>query len=230
MQLLDQAELEDYLLSKGDWTLDEDDFRGTSESRPPSAGVQLVPVYDLQDPKTVTNTQLEALIEAILLKANPPPPPPPPPPVPKFPLGIALLGKPYSGKTTQAKRLAERFYLHVISPDELLERALQLADGQIEEYNLDPGQETDLDKLQTDHEAEVKFRELLANLGSQSKSILASGKEIPDTIIVNLVVAAIERCGSRLKCGGWVIDGYPLSLEQVYLLIFCFKVSREFGR
>lgn len=54
----------------------------------------------------------------------PPTPPRPLPVLPAVPLKMALIGKRYSGKSTVAAKIAERFGLVVLSVDEIMEEVV----------------------------------------------------------------------------------------------------------
>lgn len=87
---------------------------------------------------------------------------------------ILLIGLPGSGKTTQARKVAEKLSLCLVKTGEL-----------IREY---------------------------AETHSQIKSTIDSGNLVPSDLAASLVKEKIE----KRECeGGFIVDGYPRSLEQL---------------
>ncbi|XP_012662505.1 sperm flagellar protein 2 [Otolemur garnettii] len=54
-----------------------------------------------------------------------------------------------------------------------------------------------------------------AQLGAKSEELLKKGKNIPDTLLVDIMVNAINEIPADQ---GWVLDGFPMTLNQVQLL------------
>ncbi|XP_008573011.1 PREDICTED: sperm flagellar protein 2 [Galeopterus variegatus] len=54
-----------------------------------------------------------------------------------------------------------------------------------------------------------------AQLGAKSEQLLKKGKSIPDTLLVNILVNAINEIPVNQ---GWVLDGFPMTLNQAQLL------------
>nr|XP_048285257.1 sperm flagellar protein 2 isoform X2 [Myodes glareolus] len=56
---------------------------------------------------------------------------------------------------------------------------------------------------------------LRAQLGAKSEQLLKKGKSIPDILLVNIMVNAIKEIPANQS---WVIDGFPMTLNQAQLL------------
>ncbi|XP_023567802.1 sperm flagellar protein 2 isoform X2 [Octodon degus] len=54
-----------------------------------------------------------------------------------------------------------------------------------------------------------------ARLGAQSQKLLKKGKSIPDTLLVSIIVNAINEIPADQ---GWILDGFPMTLNQAQLL------------
>ncbi|HYF49304.1 MAG TPA: adenylate kinase [Planctomycetota bacterium] len=60
------------------------------------------------------------------------------------------------------------------------------------------------------------LREAVANstpVGQVAKPFLEQGKLVPDDVVVDVVIEAIEKC-KELAPGGWILDGFPRTLRQ----------------
>ncbi|XP_006156392.1 sperm flagellar protein 2 isoform X2 [Tupaia chinensis] len=68
---------------------------------------------------------------------------------------------------------------------------------------------------------EVKFSDsfsdltVRAQLGAKSEQLLKKGKSIPDLLLVNILVNAINEFPANK---GWILDGFPMTLNQAQLL------------
>ncbi|XP_021117165.1 sperm flagellar protein 2 isoform X2 [Heterocephalus glaber] len=54
-----------------------------------------------------------------------------------------------------------------------------------------------------------------AQLGAKSQQLLKKGKSIPDTLLVNIIVNAVNEIPVNQ---GWILDGFPMTLNQTQLL------------
>ncbi|XP_013370455.1 PREDICTED: sperm flagellar protein 2 isoform X2 [Chinchilla lanigera] len=54
-----------------------------------------------------------------------------------------------------------------------------------------------------------------AQLGGKAQQLLKKGKSIPDTLLVNIIVNAINEIPANQ---GWILDGFPMTLNQAQLL------------
>lgn len=52
------------------------------------------------------------------------------------------------------------------------------------------------------------------NLSQEQKDIINSGSLIPDLMMLDIVKDKLSRCKGK----GWILDGYPRTLEQAHLL------------
>jgi len=60
------------------------------------------------------------------------------------------------------------------------------------------------------------LREAVANstpVGEVAKPFLEQGKLVPDDVVVDVVIEAIEKC-KEVAPGGWILDGFPRTLRQ----------------
>ncbi len=122
--------------------------------------------------------------------------PPDLPEIPRFPIGICLIGKPFSGRSTQAQLLAAKHHLTVFTTDELVKEALESADSA-------DGAISQPSKISAARKSSKKTVQLGApgggplttqqSLGQQIKKIVAKGKLVTDELYVALVVDAIKR-------------------------------------
>ena len=124
-------------------------------------------------------------IKSLRTVVHGPPSPQPSPDVPRMDIQIALIGKPFSGKSNQAKRIAERFNLAVIDAKELLSEAMQWSST---------SENTEVMQL----EGEMRivddrwYHEAVSAIGAQVKESLLSGAVVPDSCMVDLIVQRIK--------------------------------------
>jgi hypothetical protein len=137
---------------------------------------------------------LYALIEA----SAPPPPPPPPPALPASKLRLALVGRPFAGKSTTALALAGAANLELLLPTELVHAAIAEF-----EAAADGG---------GGHEADGAA----ASLGGRARDALAAGKPVPDDVLAALVARAAASVDDARA--GFLIDDFPTTPEQLVLL------------
>uniref|UniRef100_A0A7S3ZE46 Adenylate kinase n=1 Tax=Lotharella globosa TaxID=91324 RepID=A0A7S3ZE46_9EUKA len=105
--------------------------------------------------------------------------------VPKLPLTMCLLGRPYSGKKTQAEILQKRYGIVPIVLDTLIKEAVHSVPNPD-----DPNAKVPPKKGGTPEEQELAE---LINLGTEIKSTLEAGGEVSDKMSVSLVIAKINR-------------------------------------
>ncbi|XP_062905823.1 sperm flagellar protein 2 [Mobula hypostoma] len=104
MHLLNSQDYEDYQLMTGEW-------------QPPVDG-------DIHGPPPDNNV-LGHVVNRITEIAHPAKEPSPPPQFPPFPIKACILGKLHAGKTTCLKHLAEALNIQAISPETLVQEAVQ---------------------------------------------------------------------------------------------------------
>lgn len=127
------------------------------------------------------------------------------PVVPKLPLTVCLLGKPYAGKKTQAEILQSRYGLEPLDIKLLIEEAI----GSIPKEGEEPPAEEE--------------KKILVDLGERAKASLGEGQALDDELSVDLVIAAVNRVKKKLsegdaKIGGWCLIDFPSTKAQAELL------------
>ena len=167
------------------------------------------------------NPLFGALLQRILDVASGKESPPDLPDLPRFPLAIALLGKPYSGRSTQAAALSEKYGLAVLRPELMVPEAVAELDA-LEAAPTGPGGE----KLSARAEKKAAAAAAAAAAASGSsdatagsrkspasgkvvkspyhqllirmKKMLAKSEPLSDDILVGLIVESIRRLPDRV--------------------------------
>ncbi|XP_063114134.1 sperm flagellar protein 2 isoform X3 [Cavia porcellus] len=65
------------------------------------------------------------------------------------------------------------------------------------------------------HDSDISKLTVRAQLGAKSQELLKKGKSIPDTLLVNIIVNAINEIPVNQS---WILDGFPMTLNQAQLL------------
>uniref|UniRef100_A0A669QDQ5 Sperm flagellar 2 n=1 Tax=Phasianus colchicus TaxID=9054 RepID=A0A669QDQ5_PHACC len=159
------------------------------------------------------------------------------PVIPPFPIKGCILGKLFSGKTTCVKFLEKVCNIQVLSVDTLVQEAIQafLNNEMKTEHNLISQEEALLsDQPSYNH---VHFNceccqhpvlfvltcsfncappqlSVRAQLGAASQKLLKKGKSIPDELLVDILLEAINRASPEK---GWILDGFPMTVNQARL-------------
>jgi hypothetical protein len=154
-----------------------------------------------------------------------------------LPLRLAVVGAPFSGKTSVAAHLAARFKLKLLEPEALIGEAIRAADeweatqaaaaqagGDAQQQPSpvpQPG-EGDASPAPGDQEGpppeEPPAPPAKAVLGARLKSALLEGRDVGDDVLVPLVVLGMEeartyvppKVGQRWGEGGWEAGGQRL--------------------
>ncbi|KAM4875931.1 sperm flagellar protein 2 [Thomomys bottae] len=90
-----------------------------------------------------------------------------------------------------------------------------LSAGPVSDGVLPEAEGTDADKIPTVEDNSVPKLSVRAQLGAESEQLLKKGKSVPDTLLVNIMVNAINEIPMHQ---GWVLDGFPMTLNQAQLL------------
>ena len=108
--VLNEAELQQYLEGLGEWKLGNSDLveDQTSESDIKHSSFSVTTSIRDLSPNANHNPHLSKIVEDIQLVLNPPPPPAEPK-VPDFPIRACIIGKAFSGKTTQSNYLISKY-------------------------------------------------------------------------------------------------------------------------
>ncbi|TPX63415.1 adenylate kinase [Spizellomyces sp. 'palustris'] len=183
IKLLDEKEFHDYLLGKGDWG-----FPGDSP-------LEFSP-----------NELLAKLVDTLLDMTAPPEPVREAVFLPPVPLKIALIGKPFAGKKTLAKKLAAKYCLSVLSVDELVQDAIRHAD---------------ITYKPSDGEKPRSKGATKAQIGAKIQINMLEGGSPDDVLLVSLVIEAIRRNTHDNKpypYGGFILTDFPRTRTQAQLL------------
>ncbi|XP_026522083.1 sperm flagellar protein 2 [Notechis scutatus] len=78
-----------------------------------------------------------------------------------------------------------------------------------------PGSAVMVDQMEIEDEAELTKLSIRAQLGAAAETLLKKGKNIPDELLVGIMVEAISRLQPEK---GWIMDGFPMTLNQAKLL------------
>ena len=199
-RVLDDVELDNYIDSQADWP------RPTEEDG------------------DVDNVLLGDMVDTLNDIVHPPPPPPVVPELPTFPLKACIVGKTYAGKSILAERLAANYQLTVLDPESVVADALQAAEkGETEPAVVGEAEAKAAgDEAAGDEVAEAApVPTARAVLGAQVAELLRGGKPVPEALLAQLIAEAIKRIDVRSASNrqkGWILDGYPRTLEQSQLL------------
>uniref|UniRef100_A0A8D0DWI6 Sperm flagellar 2 n=1 Tax=Salvator merianae TaxID=96440 RepID=A0A8D0DWI6_SALMN len=208
MNFLDEKDYDEYKAMIEEWYPPED----TRANKPPPS-----------------NPILGHIIHRLMEIVYPPEPEPPPPVFSPFSFKGCILGKLFSGKTTCLKFLKEAFNIHVISVDALVAEAInayyESEMGSELSLSLSKEQQPPLNQILVDvYQAFASLFTLIlyisqlsirAQLGAAAEMLLKKGKTIPDELLVGILVESISRLPPE---SGWILDGFPMTLNQATLL------------
>uniref|UniRef100_A0A452U9Q4 Sperm flagellar 2 n=1 Tax=Ursus maritimus TaxID=29073 RepID=A0A452U9Q4_URSMA len=204
--LLDSNDYEEYKNMVGEWALPEE----MVDNLPPS-----------------NNNILGHVIHRLVEKSHPPRVKSTGPELPSFAIKGCLLGKTFSGKTTALKSLQKDFPVQILSIDTLVQEAIKaFHDNEKISKALPTEQEAEektvlvLQEKSKETQASLSFPSfkrltVRARLGAKSEKLLKKGKSISDMLLVNILVNAIKYIPVDQ---GWVLDGFPMTLNQAKLL------------
>eukprot|EP00854_Cymbomonas_tetramitiformis_P007823 gene7823-9291_t len=178
--VLDESTVGDYLKCSGEWALDPSELIGTN-----------VPLGEMvHDLFHITTTD----------------PLPPALPDLEFPIKLCLLGDPFAGKTFVSQKLADHLTLPLLEPEALVATAIEEADRyQKEEIPATPAEEAPPPTGETPPPGEIDTAlddgppdpppepviPTVVQLGREARAALEDGLDVPDVIIVRLIVQAI---------------------------------------
>jgi len=171
IDLLDTKEFSDYISGNGNW-------KSEAFVKNPILASMVDAVFQINaNPDIVFNTE----------RLNP------------IQIKIVIVGKPFSGKKTVAKRLADELKLQIIDLNELISESLV--------YNQVPSQDSD---------TEIENSKTI--ISEKIKTCLNAGKEIGETILVSLVSIKIFELNNNPENNGWILLDFPRTLNQAKLL------------
>ena len=102
----------------------------------------------------------------------------------RMPITVCVVGKPFSGKSEQARRLSDKYNLAVIDVDTLVNEALQWAESKEAEVMSLEGTLQNVD--------DRAYHERISSIGSQIKPLLMAGTTLPDEYFIRLILSKIR--------------------------------------
>ncbi|NXF05043.1 SPEF2 protein, partial [Smithornis capensis] len=222
MSLLDEKDYGEYKSMTGEWSPTEEN----SENKP-----------------LLNNNILGHVLRRLMELFYPPQPKPSPPVFPSFPVKGCILGKIFSGKTTCAKFIEKVCNIQVLSVDTLVQEAIQafLKNEMKSEHDMIPheaessGEQNEV-SLFLSFVYHIKSGVILflmmgvtnilsihctlpqlsvrAQLGAASQKWLKKGKSIPDELLIDILVEAINQIPPEK---GWIMEGFPMTVNQATL-------------
>lgn len=126
-----------------------------------------------------------------------------------MPLKLALVGAPFSGKSSVAMSLAQEYGLQIITPEGAVERAVAAGRAADEASQKRQSQEGDAGaedgrKSEEEEEGEEEggskeeVNPEVVKIGQRCLDLTTEGEEIPDELIVRLIAIEIGELGARL--------------------------------
>ena len=203
------AELDDYLDVVEDWGIAA---LSAVEMPADADGALIAPELLTAVPEEAGCAQTGRMVLDFLETCVPPPPKAVGAALPSSLVKMAVLGRPFAGKSLLAQRLAEANTLLVLMPQQLIEEALSAlttyeeavaAATEGEEEGAEPSA------------AESVVAPATLALAQQAKAALPNG--VPDEVLAGLLVEAIKSVDA-VSYTGVVIDGFPRTLAQAHLL------------
>ncbi|TNN09433.1 Sperm flagellar protein [Schistosoma japonicum] len=228
-ELLDECDLEEYQNLTGDWDLAKVGalyMKSLPNELIPHIQGKPIEWIDFKDeiqsnefklPNDINQLRNNPILEWIikrLYKINfPANPEPTKSDLPEFPIKIALLGKPLSGKTTIINELEKNNQCIGIHPYQLIEEAIKAYENkEIEECSNLLIDNSNLDEMETLPTTTVSVK---AKLGEILWNDLKVGKNISDDLLVDLVYEKIKTLHPTV---GFILDGFPTNYNQAKLL------------
>ncbi|NXL48976.1 SPEF2 protein, partial [Podilymbus podiceps] len=220
MNLLDEKDYGEYKSMTGEWCPAEEN----SENKPP-----------------LNNNILSHVLQRLMEIFYPPKPKSSPPEFPSFPIKGCILGKLCSGKTTCVKSIEKVCNIQVLSVDTLVQEAIQafLKNEMKSECNVIPqeaessGEQNEVSvfgdfDFGTHQERRMKYirkkacslhctlpqLSVRAQLGALSQKLLKKGESIPDELLIDILLEAINKTPPEK---GWIVDGFPMTINQAEL-------------
>ncbi|XP_055080214.1 sperm flagellar protein 2 [Periophthalmus magnuspinnatus] len=137
---------------------------------------------------------------------------------PYFSLKACVLGKLCSGKTSCLAKIAQAHGVHVLSVQKLIDEALtayKTRETATEQELSDSEKEPtgDIEELPHDTGRIKLFTKTL--YGQEAEKAMMEGNSLPFELLVKIVIGAIQNIPAN---SGWILDGFPLNIEQAHLL------------
>lgn len=142
------------------------------------------------------NYRFGAIVAAILDRMHAQPPLPEPPRMPRVPVRLVISGKPFTGKKTIARRLAEAYNLHVIDVEEIVHECLMLSkrpDVSTEPIHvLSFTVDTRDEHCQNHEDAGNPYVRQLQEIGYRLQEVLDRGEAISNELYVDMIITKIR--------------------------------------
>ncbi|NXV44242.1 SPEF2 protein, partial [Uria aalge] len=220
MNLLDEKDYDEYKSMTGEWCPTEEN----NENKPPP-----------------NNNILGHVLRRLMEIFYPPKPKSSPPLFPPFPIKGCILGKHFSGKTTCVNFIEKVCNIQVLSVDTLVQEAIQafLRNEMKSEHNVitqeaeNSGEQNEVSifvnfYFGSHREMRMKYVKkrayflcctlpqlsVRAQLGAASQKFLKKGKSVPDELLIDILLEAINQIPPEK---GWIVDGFPMTINQAKL-------------
>ncbi|KAI8897549.1 hypothetical protein BC833DRAFT_621127 [Globomyces pollinis-pini] len=182
IKLLDSQEFEDYLNYSGSWYKpNEDGLIRKNESL-------AVAVEDIIKLTTIPDEVYQVT------------------PMPVVPLRIAIIGKRFSGKQTQAKLIAAKYNMTILRLDDLVKDAISQADIMTKKQKI----------AATETGKESKKMLSKQQIGAKLQLVMLEGQSPDDSLLVGLVAEALSQ--EPENPGGYILLDFPKTRQQAQLL------------
>ena len=124
---------------------------------------------------------------------------------PEVPITIALMGKPFVGKSTQSQQIADEYALQIIEPARVIKQAM----AAVADLDVDAG-------AASVDEAALSEQQ---RIGLALQSSLREGKEVADyELYIAAIFDAITSAKGDTETNCWILDGFPTRCSQAELL------------
>ncbi|NXY15051.1 SPEF2 protein, partial [Atrichornis clamosus] len=208
MSLLDEKDYGEYKSMTGEWSPTEEN----SENKPP-----------------LNNNILGHVLRRLMEMFYPPKPKPSAPVFPSFPIKGCILGKTFSGKTTCAKFIEKVCNIQVLSVGTLVQEAIEaflknemesehhMISHEAEICNIRSGvilfSTVTVTSILSTH-CTLPQLSVRAQLGAASQKWLKKGKRVPDELLIDILLEAINQIPPEK---GWIVEGFPMTINQAKL-------------
>ncbi|KAL4660846.1 sperm flagellar protein 2-like [Arapaima gigas] len=212
LEVLNNQDYEEYTTMTGEWAWPDE---GKAKQPPPN------------------NNILGHVVHRLKAIVDPPKPETPPPWFPSFTLKAAVLGKAFAGKSSCLAKVAQVHGICVLSSSVLIQEALDAFQAR-EVSVFAMWKESEVCELdcrafslyscawffiafvsQWKNRSHFSQLSVRAQHGATLDKVLGKGQAVPDELLVDIVLEAIRRVPPQ---SGWILDGFPMDLQQANLL------------
>lgn len=211
---MNEEEVNNYLSGDTDWKYDDIAtllLEGEGEAVP--AQDSQAPVVVVPKPNLIFGKIFDGFSKFVFsyclelsVIISPPSPPPEVVKLPDFPVKACITGKVFSGKTTLAQKICEKYNTNLLSPEQVIQESTQSLQ--------EPGKliEQFFNRL-----AHIWLTPSAKQYAEAAVKALKEGKEVEDKVLVGLLIERIRNLEKSEKSGGWLIDGFPRTANQAQL-------------